>query len=259
MIELAHEILGLTRAGLWHGFLVFLRVGAVMAVMPAFGQRMVPLRVRLALALGFTLLVAAAVPAFAGAAYGGFPDLFPYALTEPLIGLLLGLGLRLFVLALQTAGAIAAQATSLAQILGGAAEEPMPAVGQILVVAALALAMLAGLHVRAAEFMILSYAIFPAGQFPAPSSVAEWGTGRIADAFSLAFRLAAPFVVVSVLYNFTLGVVNRAMPQLMVAFVGAPLITFGGLALLFLLAPVMLSAWLQALIDFMENPVGNLP
>jgi flagellar biosynthetic protein FliR len=259
MMELAQDVLGLTRGALWHGFFVFLRVGGVIAVMPAFGQRLVPMRVRLALALGFTGLVAAVVEPFAGPVSGGFAGLFPYLLTEPIIGLLLGIGLRLFVLAMQTAGSIAAQSTSLAQILGGAAEEPMPAIGQLLVVAALALAMLAGLHVRATEFMILSYGLFPPGLFPLPSSVAEWGVTRVAQAFALAFRLAVPFVIISVLYNLTLGVVNRAMPQLMVAFVGAPLITFGGLALLLLLAPLMLSIWVQVLGEFLRNPVGAMP
>ena len=55
------------------------------------------------------------------------------------------------------------------------------------------------------------------------------GCGRV----RLAFTLAAPFVLVSVLYNLTLGVINRAMPQLMVVFVGAPVITGLGLAVLF--------------------------
>lgn len=259
MMELAQEVLGLTRATLWHGFVVFLRVGGVIAVMPAFGQGMVPMRVRLGLALAFTVLVAAVIAPFAGQVGDGFAALFPYILTEPLIGLLLGIGLRLFVLAMQTAGSIAAQSTSLAQILGGAAEEPMPAIGQLLVVGALALAMLAGLHVRATEFMILSYDLFPPGLFPLPGPVAEWGVARVAHAFALAFQLAVPLVIISVLYNLTLGAVNRAMPQLMVAFVGAPLITFGGLALLLLLAPLMLSVWMQALGEFLQNPGGTIP
>lgn len=259
MMELAQEVLGLTRTVLWHGFFVFLRVGGVIAVMPGFGQRMVPVRVRLALALAFTVPVAAVTAPFAAPVSAGFTGLFPYLLTEPVIGLLLGIGLRLFVLAMQTAGSIAAQSTSLAQILGGAAEEPMPAIGQLLVVAALALAMLAGLHVRATELMIMSYDLFPPGVFPRPASVAEWGVSRVAHAFALAFQLAAPFVIISVLYNLTLGVVNRAMPQLMVAFVGAPLITFGGLALLLLLAPLMLSIWVKALGMFLNNPAGAMP
>ena len=46
-------------------------------------------------------------------------------LSEAVIGLCLGLALRFMVYALQTAGTIAAQATSLSQIMGGASPDPL--------------------------------------------------------------------------------------------------------------------------------------
>ena len=46
------------------------------------------------------------------------------------------------------------------------------------------------------------------------------------------------------------------MPQLMVAFVGAPAITAAGLILLFLTAPILLSVWIRALDLFLGNPFG---
>lgn len=166
----------------------------------------------------------------------------------------IGLGVRLFILSLQTAGAIAAQSTSLSQIMGGAAIEPLPAMGHVLTIGAFALAVMTGLHVKAAQLLIHSYVILPIGLFLAPNHVADWGLSQVAYAFELAFLLAAPFVIMSILYNLALGVINKAMPQLMVAFVGAPLITLGGLFLLFLVAPLMLSVWLSALDQFMSSP-----
>ena len=44
------------------------------------------------------------------------------------------------------------------------------------------------------------------------------------------------------------------MPQLMVAFVGAPVITAGGLFLLCLSAPIILRVWLAALDSFITSP-----
>ena len=43
----------------------------------------------------------------------------------------------------------------------------------------------------------------------------------------------------------------------MVVFVGAPVITAGGLFLLFLLAPAVLSLWMSALEGFVANPFGG--
>lgn len=252
MIGLPPEILSLVSDSFWHGFLVFLRVSALVSVLPAFGERSVPGRVKLILAIAFSAIVAPAVPMLnlpiGPLAFAAFS--FP----EIVIGLALGVAIRLFILALQTAGSIAAQATSLSQLLGGAAVEPVPAMGYVLVVAALALAVMFGLHVRAAELLILSYDIFPPGVLPDSRLLSIWGISRISHAFSLAFMLAAPFVIASLIYNLTLGIINRAMPQLMVAFVGAPLITFGGLFLLFVSAPFMLNVWIEALSQFFQNP-----
>ncbi|MHA6264153.1 flagellar biosynthetic protein FliR [Arenibacterium sp. CAU 1754] len=253
MITIPPELPAFLTGYLWHGFVVFLRVGALVSVMPAFGERTVPMRVKLGLAIAFTLIVAPAVGIVAE--LDGPGTLARFILSETLIGLTLGLAIRLFVLALQTAGAMAAQSTSLSQILGGAAAEPVPAMGYILVVAGLALAVMAGLHVQAARLLIYSYDFFPAGQFPAPWALSAWGVARISHAFSLAFLLAAPFVTASVIYNLTLGVINRAMPQLMVAFVGAPVITFGGMALLLIASPVMLTVWIDAMGAFFAAPM----
>lgn len=254
MISVPGELLGLMSDWLWQGIMVFIRVSALVSVLPAFGERAVPMRIKLAIAIAFTLIITPALPA--SQLSPELPTLARLAVSEAIVGLVLGLGIRLFVLALQTAGSIAAQSTSLSQILGGAAAEPIPAMGYVLVVGGLALAVMAGLHVYAAELVIRSYQVFPAGEFPFGRDLSAWGVGRISSAFSLAFMLAAPFVITSVLYNLTLGVINRAMPQLMVAFVGAPVITLGGIFLLFLCAPFMLAVWTEAMIAFLQNPMG---
>lgn len=251
-MNVAEAFLTLAQSQLWIGFVVFLRVAASVSLLPGFGEQSVPMRVKLMIAIAFTLIVAPALsvqpPPFST------DTLATLALTETLAGIMIGLGVRFFILALQTAGSIAAQSTSLSHILGGAAMEPIPAMGYVLTVGAVALAVMAGLHIKAAHLLIHSYTLLPMGLFSDGSEVADWGLAQVAYAFELAFVLAAPFILMSVLYNLALGVINKAMPQLMVAFVGAPVITLGGLFLLFLAAPTMLGVWLSSLDHFMANP-----
>ena len=173
------------------------------------------------------------------------------------IGILLGLAIRLMVIALQLAGSIAAQSTALAQIFGaGATPDPMPAIGNILMLAGITLAVVSGLHVKAAIAMAQSYAILPIG-VPIPASdVVAWGTARVAQAFGLGFSLAAPFVIAAFAYNLALGAINRAMPALMVAFIGAPAITAGGLLILMLAAPVILQFWNGRLDEVLADPLA---
>ena len=249
----------LAEAALAGGFGVFARLGAAFAVLPAFGERVVPGRVRLMLALAMTMVIAPAVQDRVALPDGGPVALAGFLAAEAAIGLALGMGFRLLVIALQVAGSMAAQATSLAQFFGGAGVDPQPAMSQLLVMGGLALLVLAGLPERAAIFLILSYDLLPAGQWPDAAAMAEWGVARVAHAFALAFVLAAPFLIGATLYNMALGAINRAMPQLMVAFIGSPAITFGGLFLLMLTAPVMLGVWLQAVGSYLEAPGALRP
>lgn len=246
----------LTQAWLAAGVAVFLRIGACFLVLPGLGERIIPARVRLGAALALTAVVTPAVLPFLPARTGVLPPI-AFFLTEAVAGLILGLGLRLIVHALEIAGSIAAQATSLSQIMGGASPDPQPAMGAILMLAGITLAVMADLHVHMAQAFLRSYTLLPIGRFPAASDIGGWGVEQVARAFALAFSLSAPFLIGSLLYNLALGVINKAMPQLMVAFVGAPAITWGGLALLFVTAPFILPVWFTTFQDVLINPLGG--
>lgn len=249
----AAALLDALRALLVAGGVVFLRIGAAAALLPAFGEQVVPVRVRLAAALALTVLVTPMVQHRLPEELPGWGWLF---LTEVVVGLALGAVLRLMVIALQIAGSVAAQSTSLAQVFGGQAADPMPAIGHVMTISGLALLAITGLHVKLVEFLVLSYDLMPAGRLPAPGDLMNWGVERTARAFGMGFALAAPFVVASVVYNFALGVINRAMPQLMVAFIGAPAITAGSLTLLALCLPTILAVWLGVFDSLVFDPAG---
>lgn len=255
--EDAAALLGLSQAAIWTATAVFLRVGAMMALLPVLGEATIPARVRLALGLALTLVVAPAVADRLPPRPDGPGALALLALAEAATGLVLGFALRLLVMALQMAATIAAQATSLSQMFGGApGTEPSPAMGHLLVAAALALATLMGLHVRLAELAIASYDLIPAGVGPAPGALLEAGLGRIAAATALAFGLAAPFVAAALLVNLLMGVMGRAMPQLMLSLIGAPGLALGSLLLLLAAAPLLLGAWAAAFGAALDAPLG---
>lgn len=255
--EALSVLLDLAGTNGWIGAVVFFRVAGAMALLPAFGEKLVPVRVKIALAIAFTAIITPAVAPGIPA-----PESRPWIsilLAETVCGLMLGFSVRLMVWLLQIAGTMAAQATSLSQLLGAEAVDPQPAIAQLLFVAGLAVAAAAGLHVRIAEALILSYDTLPAGLMPDPGDTARWSIARIGQVFATAFSFAAPFLIASLVYNVALGVINRAMPQLMVAFVGAPALTAGGLVLLMLAAPLILPVWADALSALLAAPFAVAP
>lgn len=234
--------------------LVFFRVSAAIGLMPGFGSSLLPMRIRLAVAVAFTMIVWPMV------GEGVDAPLLPGMLVELAVGVVLGLSVRFLVMALQFAGSIAAQSTSLAQLLGaGAMPDPMPAIGALLTLAGVTLALILGLHIRMAEALVLSYELIPPGRLPHAGELAEWSVARTGHAVTLGVTLAAPFVMVALAYNVALGAINRAMPQLMVAFIGAPAITGASIVLMLLAAPAILLRWNDLLATLLANPMGLLP
>ncbi len=57
MFEGLGALLDLTQAGLVGFILVFTRVGGVVALLPGFGEQVIPARVRLGVAVAFTMVV----------------------------------------------------------------------------------------------------------------------------------------------------------------------------------------------------------
>ena len=256
MISQIQELMGFGQETLTLFGLLFIRIGAFVSVLPALGDQMIPARVKLAIALVLAVSI--------------FPTVSPPIITpgaqlaflffsETLVGLLFGITLRFLSHALLVAGAIAAQSTSLSQLLGGPSIDPQPALSNIIYMAGLALIVLADLHLKIIWALVELYRFLPIGVLLAPLDVMTWGVDSVASIFGLGFVLAAPFLLVSLIYNVAMGIINKAMPQLMVAFVGAPAITAGGMILLFVSLPILLPIWLARFDAVLSAPMQALP
>ena len=71
--------------------------------------------------------------------------------------------------------------------------------------------------------------------------------------------LAAPFVAIGLLYNLALGIVNRALPGLMLSFIGAPLLAGGALLLAAVALPFLMQHWAAGFDGFLALPFAGVP
>lgn len=239
-----------TQSVFWLYATVFYRASAAVTVLPGFGESYISVRFKLVIAFATTLAIAPTQHSTIVL----LPSIW-LILSETIVGLMFGLGARLFVFALQTAGTIAANATSLAQMFGQGQDTQLPIIGLTLHWAGLALIFVSGTHLAFLGYLASSYDLFPIGTWPNPQDTSSWGVLQIANSFSLALQLSLPFVAISMLYNLVLGVINRAMPQLMVALVGAPFITGASLIILMISAPFILYTWLSLFGGFIRSPM----
>jgi flagellar biosynthetic protein FliR len=238
---------------------VFTRIGAALFLVPGFGERAVPVRLRLGAALALAVLLMPIIAPTVDHSPRHASALAHVIMAEAMVGLAIGLSFRLLIIALQIAGSVAAQNLSISQMFGvGVAPEPEPTIATLLGLGGIVLALVAGLHVHLVAALAGLYRVLPFGLFPGSGELAEWTTARVAEVFSLGLSLALPFIAIGFAYNLALGALSRAMPQLLVALVGAPLLIGLGLTVLYLSLPEMLASWGVVLANVLADPLGGL-
>lgn len=236
---------------------VLTRISALVFFLPGIGERFVAVQARLAVALSISLILTPIVLAQDVSAPKTTAALAALIAAEAIAGAIIGFSIRIAIYVLQTAGSIAAQAMSLSQLFGGLESTPEPPFGTILLITGMTMAVLLGLHFEAVRALTVSFTVMPFGTFPGGAETGGWAAERAAFAFAAALALALPFVLLGFIYNLAIGAVNRAMPQLMVALVGAPAIALAGIVLLALSAPVVLGTWTALLDKIMKTLIGG--
>lgn len=226
--------------------LVFARVGSAMMLLPGFAARYVPVRVRLVTALAIAFVVtptlAPILPAPPDAAW----QLIGLFVKEILTGVFLGTLAAVFVASLQTAGTLIALFAGLANALiqDAIAQQQSSVVASLLSAAGVLLVFITDMHHLMLTAVVDSYMLF------APSEPFLWGDAadilarEVANSFALGLQMAAPFLLVAIVYYTGLGLLGRLMPALPVFFIGLPVqisvqmwvlsITLSGIMMVFL-------------------------
>lgn len=216
----------------WIGALLFARVGAVMMMALGVGEQMTPARVRLAIALLLTLVVAPTVAAAAPAQPKAFAGAVALVVGELATGLVLGSGARVLMSALQIAGNTVGMASGLSfaqQIdpINGGSGAVFSAFYSLLGVV---LVFATGLHRTTIVATAESYAMLPPGAPPPWVEAPQLAIASMSAAFRLGVQMAAPVLVFSLAFNIALGLVSRLVPQLQAFMVAMPASVMLGIA-----------------------------
>ncbi len=222
--------------------LVFARIGAMVMLLPGFGETNVPVRVRLAIALALTLIL---LPLHRNAYQVDLTNMAPMLVLmvhEIIIGVVLGATARVTLSALQVAGTVVAQQLGLGFVTTTDPTQGQQGVlvGNFFTLLGLTLLFATDMHHLIIAALHDSYAIFSPGELMPGGDVASLATRAFTTAFKIGVQLSAPFIVFGLIFNLGLGVLARMMPQMQVYFVGVPLsILIGFLVLAGILATIM--------------------
>ena len=206
-------------------FLVFVRVGAAMMLLPGFGEASVPRSIRLAFAVALAAVIGPGVAAELPALPETPVELLLLMAGEIAVGLLLGAAARLTMSGLQVAGTVIAF-----QLALGYAQTVDPAQGtQGAIVSAffgllgIILIFASNLHHLIIRAIHDSYSLFQPGALPPVEGFAEIAVDIVAGSFLLGMQIAAPFIIYGLVFYTGLGLLARLMPQFQFFFIAMPL------------------------------------
>ncbi|CAO4167387.1 flagellar biosynthetic protein FliR [Methylorubrum populi] len=254
--------LDLLLPGLAAAFLLtFARIGTLIMLMPGMGEQLISARLRLSLALLVTLVLFPSVRPLLPMGNGTLaaPSLLGLLFGEILIGLMLGLSVRMVVAALQTAGVVISQQLGLSYAMtvdptmGG----QQVALGNFLSLLGVTLVMATDLHHLALEAIGRSYTILPPSGVPGMGDAAKLALDAFGRGFSLAVRISGPFIVFGILFNLGLGVLSRLMPQFQVFFLAVPASLLIGMMLLVSALSLIMGLFLDNLSRYLGAFLGQ--
>ncbi len=235
--------------------LVFARIGAMVMLLPGFGEGYIPVRVKLAIALLLTFII---LPLHRAAYHVDMQSVAPLAVLlvhEIIIGVVLGATARVTLAALHVAGSVIAQQLGLGFVTSVDPTQGQQGalMGNFLTLLGIALLFATDTHYLVIAALNDSYKIFSPGELMPSGDVAALATRAFAGAFKIGLQLSAPFLVFGLVFNIGLGVLARLMPQMQVYFVGVPLSIFIGFMIFAAVLASMMGTYMDYLIGVMQD------
>lgn len=221
-------------------FWPFMRLLALMLTAPVFAERVLPARVKIALAVLFAMLIGPTLPPP--------PPVHPVSLAgvlvlgqQLLIGAALGFAMRIVFAAVEAAGELAGLQMGLgyATLFDPERADLIPVLGQFLGFLALLAFLAINGHLLLIQVLADSFRILPVSGPGLGTAglltLVHWGS----ELFVAGVLLSLPILGAMLIANIALGILTRAAPQLNLFAVGFPLTLGAGLIILAVALPLL--------------------
>lgn len=232
-----------TQLSAWLALFIFpfVRILALVASAPILGNRQIPARIKVALALLLSFIIAPTVTVQPGIELASVEGFF-VLLQQILAGLAMGFTMRLIFTAVEMCGEIAGMQMGLgfATFFDPQHASYTPLVAQFLgIIAALTFLGLNG-HLAILSALSESFHVFPVSSAELSAigfrTLAAWG-GSI---FLYALQLSMPLIGALLITNMALSILARSAPQLNIFAIGFPITLAIGFVALALTLPFLL-------------------
>ncbi|NOS78685.1 MAG: flagellar biosynthetic protein FliR [Nitrospira sp.] len=222
----------------FQAFLVLVsRIGGLLAALPVFSGRTIPIKVKLGLVLALSLMLAPSIPMPTVSLdpmilVGGM-------LSEMTIGVTIGLAVRLLFGALEVAGELLGiqMGFGAVHLFDPTTSQQTPMVAQFFTMLASLIFLSLNAHLFAMATIIHSYEAIPAFGAHLSAHLGEEILLLSQRMFTIGLKLSAPVLITILLINVLMALLGRAVPQVQVFVLSFPITIAGGLLVLSLGMP----------------------
>jgi flagellar biosynthetic protein FliR len=204
--------------------LVNFRLGGMFLVAPIFSRQSIPPMVKAGLAIMLAILLMPAIINAGVPAVPSLADLSALVFKEVLVGVIVGLMLKLLFYAAQTAGSVIGfqSGLAIANVVDPSTKSQVNMLGQFWVLVASMIFLAINGHHLLITSLADSFQVIPLGG-------AVFGAGAVdlllrlsGIMFTLALKMAAPILLTVFLVDVALGVLARTIPQMNIFVIGIP-------------------------------------
>jgi flagellar biosynthetic protein FliR len=219
-------------------FLTFCRIGGCFMTLPGFSSGRIPMQVRLFLCAGLSM---ALMPILWESVYPQISKSNPaimvgLIMSETLIGVTYGLIARFFTLGMQFTGTLIGNSIGFSAPGGADPIEDTQdnQISTLLMLSAMLLLFLLDFHHFVIKTLVDSYSATPVGALISSQKILITLTDTLRASTRLSLRLATPFILYSLMFNISIGLINKLAQQIPVYFISTPYLLAGGLFMFYL-------------------------
>jgi flagellar biosynthetic protein FliR len=237
------------------GFMMVLtRISALFLVLPVFGWKIIPSRVKIAVVVLLAIFHSTITPFAINTSETSVLEAILLIANEATYGLSLGLVATVLFSAVKVSGRIVERQMGLAmaQILDPLTGENSQPLGSLLEMVFVIMFLNANGHHFLLSIISRSYETFPAGSIPTIPVLAGGVIKSGSALLSAGLRLAAPMLAAFLVLLIVLAVLARMVPEMNILFISLPVRVGLGLLMTAIFLPLV-SAYLSEFADWMDK------
>ena len=233
-------------------FLAFCRIGACVMVLPGFSSARIPQQIRILVAVALSMAVLPVLwdTIYPKASAGG-ANYILLIFTESLIGVMYGMMARLYTLGLQFAGTVISMMIGFSAPGGSDIVEDSSetSLTSLITFSALMILFIMDFHHYVFKALVDSYSVIPfGGHLQMQATLISFADTLQATTYIM-LRLASPFILYGLMFQVSIGFINKLAPQIPIYFISTPYLLMGGLFMLYLSIAAMVSQFSDAFLS----------